>query len=119
MTGNARLVAAGPTFVKKPENEVRAEEEDVTFTCKAGGKPRPRLEWSINGVPVTGASRVTSRHRQSGADVCDLSGRVRFTRADGAGAPPRSWLGDGMRCLRFQSVCFICTLRAGRVSPNG
>ena len=43
------FIPAVPTFVEKPDNEVKAEEEDVTFTCRAGGKPKPTVEWSING----------------------------------------------------------------------
>ena len=33
---------------------MKAEEEDVTFVCRAGGKPKPKVEWSINGVPIEG-----------------------------------------------------------------
>ena len=43
---------ATPTFIEEPENEIKAEEEDVTFVCRAGGKPRPNVEWSINGIPI-------------------------------------------------------------------
>ena len=33
---------------------MRAEEEDVELMCEPGGKPKPTVTWSINGVPADG-----------------------------------------------------------------
>ena len=45
-------ILAVPEFTEEPDNKVMGVEEDVTFTCKARGRPRPDIEWSINGVPA-------------------------------------------------------------------
>ena len=40
---------AMPFFIEEPKDEVSSEEEDIEFTCKAGGVPAPAVEWSFNG----------------------------------------------------------------------
>ncbi len=46
------LFLAVPEFLEEPENKVMGVEEDVAFKCRAGGRPKPDIQWSINGVPA-------------------------------------------------------------------
>ena len=46
------LFVAVPEFLEEPENKVMGVEEDVAFKCRAGGRPKPDIQWSINGVPA-------------------------------------------------------------------
>ena len=50
-----------PTFIEEPKNGKKAEEEDVTFVCHAGGKPQPKVEWSINVIPIDSVSPDSRR----------------------------------------------------------
>ncbi len=43
-----------PFWVEEIKNVNTAEEEDALFVCRAGGKPKPSISWSINGKAVEG-----------------------------------------------------------------
>ena len=48
------VCTAAPYWDWKPESVDVAEHQNVTFRCKGEGRPTPRVEWLINGVPVSG-----------------------------------------------------------------
>ncbi|KAH8344677.1 hypothetical protein KR067_003077 [Drosophila pandora] len=41
-----------PYFTKEPEIKVAAEDEEVTFECRAAGVPEPKISWIHNGKPI-------------------------------------------------------------------
>ncbi|GAB1602400.1 neuroglian-like isoform X2, partial [Argonauta hians] len=45
-------VASKPYWVKPPVDVTKGVEEDVTFSCQALGKPKPKVKWYINGEPI-------------------------------------------------------------------
>jgi len=48
------VYTAAPYWEWKPESKSVAENAAVTFRCKGEGRPTPRVQWLINGVPVAG-----------------------------------------------------------------
>ncbi|KAI5710224.1 hypothetical protein M8J75_006855 [Diaphorina citri] len=48
-------VLAAPYFTVEPEFINAAEEETVTFECKASGLPEPEIHWVHNGKPISQA----------------------------------------------------------------
>ena len=52
------ISTAMPFFVTEPENVNTSEEEDAEFICEAGGRPKPSVTWSSNGVPFQGENHV-------------------------------------------------------------
>uniref|UniRef100_A0A1S4M569 Ig-like domain-containing protein n=2 Tax=Ixodes scapularis TaxID=6945 RepID=A0A1S4M569_IXOSC len=45
-------VESAPYWLSSPENTNAAEDESVSFECTASGRPEPKLQWFINGVPL-------------------------------------------------------------------
>jgi len=39
---------------KPPENAIVAEDGGASFCCIADGYPKPRISWSVDGVPLEG-----------------------------------------------------------------
>uniref|UniRef100_T1J165 Neuroglian n=1 Tax=Strigamia maritima TaxID=126957 RepID=T1J165_STRMM len=46
---------ARPYWVSQPNDTTAAENEDVEFECKAGGVPKPEINWFVHGVPLNEA----------------------------------------------------------------
>ncbi|XP_011874494.1 PREDICTED: neogenin [Vollenhovia emeryi] len=46
-------VQVPPRFVKKPEDKVASESQDLEFECEIYGKPEPKVTWLKNGERIT------------------------------------------------------------------
>ncbi|KAM3656121.1 LOW QUALITY PROTEIN: filamin-A-like [Ammospiza maritima maritima] len=44
-------VQAAPYWLRRPQSGVFGPGETARLDCQVGGKPRPRVSWSLNGVP--------------------------------------------------------------------
>lgn len=47
------LCSVPPRFIKKPEDKVANENEDLELECKIYGKPEPKVTWLKNGEKIT------------------------------------------------------------------
>uniref|UniRef100_A0A4W3HZ71 Myosin light chain kinase, smooth muscle n=1 Tax=Callorhinchus milii TaxID=7868 RepID=A0A4W3HZ71_CALMI len=47
-----------PDFVLRPQSQTAAEGEEVKFKCKTIGSPKPEVEWTKDGVLLTGNAGV-------------------------------------------------------------
>ncbi|XP_068158953.1 neuroglian isoform X1 [Drosophila tropicalis] len=45
-------INAIPYFTEEPDFQNAAEDEEVTFNCKAAGFPEPTIQWIHNGKPI-------------------------------------------------------------------
>ncbi|XP_064632101.1 neuroglian-like isoform X2 [Lineus longissimus] len=54
-------VESKPYWIIKPKNEDKAEEESISFVCKAGGTPTPDVTWYIDGQPIKNAKDNSRR----------------------------------------------------------
>nr|XP_008520643.1 PREDICTED: neuronal cell adhesion molecule isoform X10 [Equus przewalskii] len=54
-------VKAAPYWIVAPQNLVLSPGEDGTLICRANGKPKPRISWLSNGVPIEIAPDDPSR----------------------------------------------------------
>lgn len=54
-------VASAPYWIRAPNNTNAAQDESVQFECLAEGKPKPNLEWLLNGQPLTSQKRSSLR----------------------------------------------------------
>ncbi|XP_054859425.1 neural cell adhesion molecule L1 [Eublepharis macularius] len=45
-------VEAAPYWTKKPVSHIYGPGENVRLPCEAYGKPKPEMEWRINGIPL-------------------------------------------------------------------
>ncbi|XP_030826610.1 neural cell adhesion molecule L1, partial [Camarhynchus parvulus] len=45
-------VQAAPYWLRRPQSGVFGPGETARLDCQVGGKPRPRVSWSLNGVPI-------------------------------------------------------------------
>lgn len=50
-------VSSAPYWVRAPNNTNAAQDESVQFECLAEGKPKPTLEWLLNGQPLDAQKR--------------------------------------------------------------
>ena len=41
-----------PSIVNSPDDEIRDQNENVTFLCQAVGEPVPDISWYFNGVMI-------------------------------------------------------------------
>lgn len=48
------LLPAAPYWVRRPQSGVFGPGETARLDCVVGGKPRPRLRWRLNGIPIDG-----------------------------------------------------------------
>ena len=42
-----------PKFIKKPEDKIANESQDLEFECEIYGKPEPKITWLKNGERIT------------------------------------------------------------------
>lgn len=42
-----------PRFIRKPEDKVASENQDLEFECEIYGKPEPKITWLKNGERIT------------------------------------------------------------------
>lgn len=54
-------VSSAPYWIRAPNNTNAAQTESVQFECLAEGKPKPNLEWLINGMPLSSEKRPSIR----------------------------------------------------------
>jgi len=47
------VCTAAPFWAEKPTSQDVVENDKVTFRCRGDGIPEPRIQWLINGVPLT------------------------------------------------------------------
>ncbi|XP_076293134.1 neogenin protein frazzled isoform X7 [Lasioglossum baleicum] len=47
------IVQVPPRFIKKPEDKVASENQDLEFECEIYGKPEPKISWLKNGERIT------------------------------------------------------------------
>ncbi|KOC68698.1 Neogenin [Habropoda laboriosa] len=47
------IVQVPPKFIKKPEDKVASENQDLEFECEIYGKPEPKITWLKNGERIT------------------------------------------------------------------
>ncbi|KAG9509224.1 Neuroglian [Fragariocoptes setiger] len=50
-------VSSEPYWVLAPNNTNAAQDESVQFECQADGKPKPTLQWLLNGSPLDAKKR--------------------------------------------------------------
>ena len=46
-------ISVPPRFVKRPEDKVANENQDLEFECEIYGKPEPKVTWLKNGEKIT------------------------------------------------------------------
>ncbi|XP_056132630.1 LOW QUALITY PROTEIN: neuronal cell adhesion molecule a [Lampris incognitus] len=54
-------VKAAPFWISAPRNLILAPNETGILTCRVSGDPKPKISWSINGVPIDNAPQDPSR----------------------------------------------------------
>ncbi|KAH0951900.1 hypothetical protein HN011_002148 [Eciton burchellii] len=47
------IVQVPPKFIKKPEDKMASENQDLEFECEIYGKPEPKITWLKNGERIT------------------------------------------------------------------
>ncbi|KAK2579403.1 hypothetical protein KPH14_003264 [Odynerus spinipes] len=47
------IVQVPPKFIKKPQDKVASESQDLEFECEIYGKPEPQVTWLKNGERIT------------------------------------------------------------------
>ncbi|XP_051976625.1 neuronal cell adhesion molecule-like isoform X2 [Xyrauchen texanus] len=65
------VVKAAPFWISAPQNLILAPKENGMLTCRADGKPRPKVTWSVNGVAIENSPKDPSRNIED--DVIILS----------------------------------------------
>ncbi|KAM4615522.1 neuronal cell adhesion molecule-like [Polymixia lowei] len=54
-------VQAAPFWISAPRNLILAPNETGILTCRVDGEPKPKISWSVNGVPIDDAPQDNSR----------------------------------------------------------
>ncbi|KAM6986359.1 neuronal cell adhesion molecule a [Aplochiton taeniatus] len=54
-------VKAAPFWISAPRNLILAPMETGILTCRVSGDPKPKISWSINGLPIENAPADSSR----------------------------------------------------------
>lgn len=54
-------VSSAPYWIRAPNITNAAQDESVQFECLAEGKPKPNLEWLLNGQPLNAQKRPSIR----------------------------------------------------------
>ncbi|XP_032939431.1 LOW QUALITY PROTEIN: neural cell adhesion molecule L1 [Catharus ustulatus] len=62
-------VEAAPYWVRRPRSAVFGPGETARLDCEVGGKPRPRISWSLNGIPLDELPDSGRRSLRDGALV--------------------------------------------------
>ncbi|XP_051974377.1 neuronal cell adhesion molecule-like isoform X5 [Xyrauchen texanus] len=65
------VVKAAPFWISSPQNLILAPKETGMLTCRVDGNPRPKVAWSVNGVPIENSPKDPSRKIED--DVIILS----------------------------------------------
>ncbi|XP_026567188.1 neural cell adhesion molecule L1 [Pseudonaja textilis] len=60
-------VEAAPQWIKMPVSQIYGPGENVRLDCEVDGKPKPKVSWSINGIPLKDVMPDPRRKIQSGA----------------------------------------------------
>ncbi|XP_034191892.2 neogenin protein frazzled isoform X4 [Osmia lignaria lignaria] len=47
------IVKVPPRFIKRPEDKIASENQDLEFECEIYGKPEPKITWLKNGERIT------------------------------------------------------------------
>ncbi|XP_076679659.1 neogenin protein frazzled isoform X6 [Andrena cerasifolii] len=47
------IIQVPPRFLKKPDDKVASENQDLEFECEIYGKPEPKITWLKNGERIT------------------------------------------------------------------
>lgn len=55
-------IRAKPYFTVEPDIKTSAEDEEVTFECRASGIPQPTIKWIFNGKPIEQAPQNKNRY---------------------------------------------------------
>ena len=82
-------VAVAPEFVKKPENTLAFEKEDVTLECSVYGRPQVTVQWYKNGDLIV-ESEYFQVHTQLLQNCSVRKAEVR----------------EMQNCLNFGSICY-------------
>uniref|UniRef100_A0A670Y4A0 L1 cell adhesion molecule n=1 Tax=Pseudonaja textilis TaxID=8673 RepID=A0A670Y4A0_PSETE len=53
-------VEAAPQWIKMPVSQIYGPGENVRLDCEVDGKPKPKVSWSINGIPLKGKRKIQS-----------------------------------------------------------
>ena len=80
-------VAVAPEFVKKPENTLAFEKEDVTMECSVYGRPQVTVQWYKNGDLI-----VESEYFQVHTQLLQNKGKGEIR--------------EMQNCLNFGSICY-------------
>jgi hypothetical protein len=51
-------VDAAPSITAQPQSQTVAAGSSVTFSVVASGNPAPTYQWSLNGTPLSGATKA-------------------------------------------------------------
>ncbi|KAJ8008781.1 hypothetical protein DPEC_G00081980 [Dallia pectoralis] len=54
-------VKAAPYWISAPRNLILAPKERGSLTCQVGGDPKPKISWSVNGVPIENTPKEVNR----------------------------------------------------------
>lgn len=46
------IFTAAPFWISAPQNLILAPKETGMLNCRADGNPKPKVTWSVNGVPI-------------------------------------------------------------------
>ncbi|XP_044299559.1 neural cell adhesion molecule L1 isoform X2 [Varanus komodoensis] len=60
-------VEAAPYWIQKPVSQINAPGENERMDCKVAGKPKPKVSWRINGIPLEEILPDPRRKVQGGA----------------------------------------------------
>uniref|UniRef100_A0A671MU41 Neuronal cell adhesion molecule-like n=1 Tax=Sinocyclocheilus anshuiensis TaxID=1608454 RepID=A0A671MU41_9TELE len=60
------VVRAAPFWISAPQNLILAPKESGMLTCRADGNPKPKVTWSVNGIPIENSHKDPSRKIENG-----------------------------------------------------
>ncbi|XP_029631793.1 neurofascin isoform X3 [Salmo trutta] len=62
-------VKAAPYWLVQPSNLVLAPDENGLLVCRANGKPKPHIQWLVNGEPIESDSSLPNPSRSVAGDT--------------------------------------------------
>ena len=64
-----------PEIIVYPENQTKAEGDNVTLSCNATGNPVPTISWTTNGSPIkiTGNSSISFSEDKKQLNIVNVS----------------------------------------------
>lgn len=63
----------GPVFIEPPESLEVLEGTNATFTCKASGKPVPKITWSMQGQQIEEDKFISIKDKQDSKTLVSQS----------------------------------------------